>query len=185
MNKIDILLVGIPPEMIHNWGWFLVFGIGLMMVGIAAVIRSVKATVISMSFFGWLLLIAAGMETAQAFLVGKWEQGLFLHLLAAVLFGISGALFVTRPVVSAEVVTPLMALFFLMSGLFQLVSSLMIHLPGWGWHALDGIITFVLGVFVLAEWPASALWVIGLFVGIDLAFYGCAWVTLALYLHQM
>jgi uncharacterized membrane protein HdeD (DUF308 family) len=88
-------------------------------------------------------------------------------------------------VVSAEVVTPLMALFFLMSGLFQLVSSLMIHLPGWGWHALDGIITFVLGVLVLAEWPASALWVIGLFVGIDLVFYGWAWVTLALYLHQM
>jgi uncharacterized membrane protein HdeD (DUF308 family) len=137
-----------------------------------------------MSFFGWLLVIAAGIEAAQAFLVGKWA-GFFLHLLAAVLFGVTGALFVRRPVISAEVVTIFMAMFFLMSGLFQLVSALMIHLPGWGWHALNGIITFVLGALVLTQWPVSGLWTIGLFVGIDLVFYGWAWVALALDLHKM
>jgi uncharacterized membrane protein HdeD (DUF308 family) len=52
MNEIDILTVGIPHEMIQNWGWFLALGIGLVLLGIAAFIRSVKATVISMSFFG-------------------------------------------------------------------------------------------------------------------------------------
>ena len=184
MNEIDILTVGIPPEVIHNWGWFLALGIGLVLLGIGAVIRSVKATVISMSFFGWLLLIAAGIETAQAFLVGKWA-GFFLHLLAAVLFGVTGALFVWRPVISAEVWTLFMAMFFLIGGLFQLVSSLVIHLPGWGWYTLDGIVTFVLGILILAEWPVSALWVIGLFVGIDLVFYGWAWIALALHLRQM
>lgn len=184
MNEIDILTVGIPPEVIHNWGWFLALGIGLMLLGIAAIIRSVKATVISVSFFGWLLLIAAGIETTQAFLVGKWA-GFFLHLLAAVLFGVTGALFVWRPVISAEVSTLFMAMFFLIGGLFQLVSSLVIHLPGWGWYTLDGIVTFVLGILILAEWPVSALWVIGLFVGIDLVFYGSAWIALALHLRQM
>jgi uncharacterized membrane protein HdeD (DUF308 family) len=137
-----------------------------------------------MSFFGWLLVIAAGIEIAQAFLVGKWA-GFFLHLLAAVLFGVTGALFVRRPVISAEVATLFMAMFFLMSGLFQLISSLVIHLPGWGWYALNGIITFVLGVLVLAQWPISGLWAIGLFIGIDLVFFGLAWVTLALDLHKM
>jgi len=184
MNEIDILTVGIPPEVIHNWGWFLAFGIGLMLLGIAAIIRSVKATVISMSFFGWLLLIAAGIETAQAILVGKWA-GFFLHLLAAVLFGVTGALFVWKPMISAEVSTLFMAMFFLMAGLFQLVSALVIHLPGWGWYTLDGIVTFVLGILILAEWPVSALWVIGLFVGISLVFYGWAWIALALCLRQM
>ncbi len=169
MNEIDVLLVGIPPEMIHNWGWFLALGIGLMLLGIAAMIRSVKATVVSMSFFGWLLVMAAGIETLQAFLVGQWA-GFFLHLLAAVLFGVTGALFVRKPVISAEVVGLFMAMFFLMSGLFQLVSSLVIHLPGWGWHAVNGIITCVLGVLVLVQWPVSGLWTIGLFVGIDLVF---------------
>jgi len=184
MSEIDVLLVRIPNEMIHNWGWFLAFGIGLVLLGIAAVTRSVKATVVSMSFFGWLLVMAAGIETLQAFLVGHWA-GFFQHLLAAVLFGVTGALLVRRPVISAEVVTLFMALFFLMSGLFQLVSALVIHLPGWGWHAVNGIITCVLGVLVLAQWPVSGLWTIGLFVGIDLVFYGWAWVALALDLHKM
>ena len=184
MSDIDVLTVGIPHEMIQNWGWFLALGLGLVLLGIAAFVRSVKATVISMSFFGWLLLMAAGIEAAQAFLVGKWA-GFFLHLLAATLFGITGAMFVRRPVVSAEGATLLMALFFLMSGLFELVSSLMIHLPGWGWHTLDGIITFVMGILLLVEWPVSGLWAIGLFVGIDLVFFGWAWVALALDLHKM
>jgi uncharacterized membrane protein HdeD (DUF308 family) len=46
--------------------------------------------------------------------------------------------------------------------------------------AADGIITFVLGMLVLVQWPASGLWVIGLFIGIDLIFYGAAWMALAL-----
>jgi uncharacterized membrane protein HdeD (DUF308 family) len=184
MSAIDVLVVGISPEMIQNWGWFLAFGIGLVLLGIAAVIRSVKATVVSMSFLGWLLLIAAGIEIAQAILVGRWA-GFFLHLLAAVLFGVSGALFVRRPVISAEVATLFMAMFFLMSGLFQLVGSLVIHLPGWGWHALNGIITLVLGVLVFAQWPVSGLWAIGLFIGIDLVFFGWVWIALALDLHKM
>ena len=58
-------------------------------------------------------------------------------------------------------------------------------MPGWGWHALNGFITFVLGVLVLAQWPVSGLWAIGLFIGIDLIFFGLAWVALALDLHKI
>jgi uncharacterized membrane protein HdeD (DUF308 family) len=68
----------------------------------------------------------------------------------------------------------LMAVFFLVSGLFQFIGSIWVALPGWGWQAVDGIIAIVLGLLVLAQWPASGLWVIGLFIGIDLIFYGAA-----------
>jgi uncharacterized membrane protein HdeD (DUF308 family) len=53
------------------------------------------------------------------------------------------------------------------------------HLPEWGWLALDGLITIVLGLLVLSQWPASGLWVIGLFVGINLIFYGLGWIAIA------
>src|SRR5271166_2390300 len=179
MTEIQVLDIGVPAEIIHNWGWFLAFGIGLMVLGILAIVRSVAATVVSMLFFGWLLVIAAGIEIVQLIMVGKWA-GQLLHVLAAVLFGVVGILIVWRPVVTAEILTLLMGAFFLVAGLFQLIEPFWIGLPGWGWHVLNGVITLVLGALVLAQWPISGLW-----VGIELFFYGGAWVTLALSLRGM
>ena len=48
-----------------------------------------------------------------------------------------------------------MGAFFLVAGLFQLIEPFWIGLPGWGWHVLNGFITLVLGVLVLAQWPRS------------------------------
>ncbi len=184
IGDIQAIEVQIPREIIQYWGWFLAFGIAVLVLGIAAVVRAVTATVASMLFFGWLLVLASGIEIAQAVMVGHWA-GFFQHLLAAVLFGVTGLLIVMRPLISAEVATVFMAMFFLIGGLFQLVGAVAVALPGWGWQAADGVITFVLGLLVLAQWPASGLWVIGLFVGIDLIFYGCAWIALALGLRAM
>lgn len=171
-------------DLVQYWGWFLAFGIGLVVLGVAAIARAVTATVASMLFFGWLLVLAAAIEVVQAVVVGHWA-GFFQHLLAAILFGVAGLIMVMRPLITAEVLTLFMAMFFLIGGLFQLIGSAWIGLPGWGWHAADGIITVVLGALVLAQWPASGLWVIGLFLGIDLIFYGFAWIAIALGLRAM
>jgi uncharacterized membrane protein HdeD (DUF308 family) len=178
------VVVGVTPEMVHNWGWFLAFGIILMLLGIAAVVRAVTATVASMVFFGWLLLFSGIIELVHAFMVGKWA-GFFLHILVALLFGITGALMVFRPVISAEAVTLVMSVFFLVAGLYQLFASMWTHLPGWGWQAANGALSAIMGVLLLMQWPASGLWVVGLFVGIDLIFYGGAWIALAIGLHKM
>jgi uncharacterized membrane protein HdeD (DUF308 family) len=178
IGDIQTLDIQVPKDIVQYWGWFLAFGVGLLLLGIAAVARSVTATVVSMVFFGWVMLLGCVIEIAQAVMVGHWA-GFFLHLLAAVLYGVTGFLMVARPVISAEVVTIFMAMFFLVGGLFQLIGSLIVHLPGWGWLALDGLITIVLGVLVLSQWPASGLWVIGLFVGINLIFYGLGWIAVA------
>ena len=86
----------------------------------------------------------------------------------------------TRPVLSAETLTLFMGMFFLIGGIFQSVTSLVVGSIGWGWQLFDGLITFVLGVLVVSQWPVSGLWAIGLFLGIDLIFYGCTWIAIAL-----
>src|SRR5215468_7189713 len=184
MTEIQALDIRVPAEIVHNWGWFLAFGIALVLIGVVAIARAVAATVISMLFFGWLLVIAAGIEVVQAIMVGKWA-GLYHHWLAAVLFGVVGALIVWRPVASAEVLTLLMGAFFLVAGFFELITPFVVSLPDWGWHALNGLITLLLGILVLAQWPVSGLWVIGLFVGIALIFHGVAWIALALSLRSL
>ena len=184
MSEIQALDVPIPAEIVNNWGWFLAFGIALVLLGALAIVRSVAATVDSMLFFGWLLLFAAGIEVVQAIMVGKWA-GLFQHWLSAALFGVLGALIIWRPMVTAEILTLLIGAFFLVAGAFQLITPFVISLPEWGWHALNGLITFVLGILILAQWPVSGLWVIGLFLGIELVFYGAAWVAVALRLRAV
>ena len=184
MSEIQALDVRIPAEIVNNWGWFLAFGIALVLLGALAIVRSVAATVVSMLFFGWLLLFAAGIEVVQAIMVGKWA-GLFQHWLSAALFGVLGALIIWRPLVTAEILTLLIGAFFLVAGAFQLITPFVISLPEWGWHTLNGLITFVLGILILAQWPVSGLWVIGLFLGIELVFYDAAWVAVALRLRAV
>ena len=184
LSQIDVMIVRVTPEMIHNWGWFLALGLVLLVLGVAAIVRSVTSTVVSMMFFGWILVFAGVIEFVNAFMVGKWA-GFFLHLLAAILFTVTGIIMVARPVISAEAATFLMSLFFLIGGLYQFVYALWTHLPGYGWQALNGAVSSVLGFLLLAQWPVSGLYAIGLFVGIDLLFYGWAWFALALDLRKM
>ena len=66
-SQIDVLIVRVTPEMIQHWGWFLAFGIVLLVLGIVAIVRSVASTVVSMVFFGWLLIFASAIEFVDAF----------------------------------------------------------------------------------------------------------------------
>ena len=184
MDGITGLTSQLSLEMAQHWGWFLALGIALALLGILAIIRSFAATVASMLFFGWLLIFGGIIEFVDAFLVGHWA-GVFLHLLAAIFLILTGILFVARPLLSAEVVTLVMAFFFLAGGLFQIVSSLWFHVQGWGWQLFDGLISMLLGGLLLAQWPVSGLWVIGFFVGIHLLMVGIGWVSLSLTLRKI
>ncbi len=180
----SMTFIQVTPEMIHHWGWLMAFGIVLVVLGVAAVIRSFAATIASMMFFGWMLLFAGVVEFINAFMVGHWS-GFFLHLLASILFIVSGLLLMIKPLISAEVATLVMSMFFLIGGLFEFVASLWTHLSGWGWHAFNGAIAALMGILLLVQWPLSGLWAIGLFIGIDLIFAGWTWVALSLNLRKM
>ena len=88
-GSIDVTIFPVTPEMIHHWGWLLALGVVLMLLGLAAIVRSVAATVASMLFFGWLMVFASIVDLVSAFMVGKWA-GFFLHLMLAIFFGVIG-----------------------------------------------------------------------------------------------
>lgn len=177
--EIQTLDVQITKDLAQQWGWFLGFGVALVALGAIAVVRSVSATMASMLFIGCLLIVAALVEAFAAFWVGHWA-GFFQHAFTAILYGVLGLLFAFRPAVTAEILTFVMGLFFTVTGLFHIVGSAGLGYAGWGWQAFDGVISIALGFMILFQWPTSGLWVIGLFVGIDLIFYGASWILLAL-----
>ena len=130
-GAVQGLDVQFTADLAQYWGWFLLWGVLLLAIGIAAVWRSMTATLASMMFFGWLLAFAAAIEIVQAVMVGHWA-GFFQHALAAILFGVLALIFLVRPLITAEVLTLVMALFFLVGGLFQIVGSAVLGLVGLG-----------------------------------------------------
>jgi len=183
MNQTDALTIGVPRELGHHRGWFLFLGLALMMLGVVAIAQSVAATFASMYFFGGLMLVAALIESVDAVMVGRWS-GLFLHLLGAILFGVTGLLLMRYPIATAEGLTAVLGMYFVVSGVFRVIAPLFLHLPNSGLHVLNGIVSLFLGGVILAQWPISGLWVIGTFIGIDLMLRGLAWSASAIALRH-
>jgi len=132
-----------------KWGWLLALGIVLIVVGTFSVVVSVVATLATVLLFGWLLLFTGAMEGVYAFHQSKWS-GILLHVVNGVLAVVAGFLLVTNPAAGALVLTLLMAMFFMIGGLFRIFTPIVMHLPHRGWLLLSGIVTLLLGIFHLA-----------------------------------
>jgi uncharacterized membrane protein HdeD (DUF308 family) len=94
-----------------------------------------------------------------------------------------GVLFVRAPLDAALTLTLLLACLLMVAELFKIIATTSYRFEGWGWPLFSGIIDLILGVMIWMEWPASGLWVIGLFVGISLVFRGFNWIGLAMALR--
>jgi uncharacterized membrane protein HdeD (DUF308 family) len=171
-------------ELAQHWKWLLGLGLISIMIGTLALGSSVLVTLASVILFGWILLLMGGMEAVHSFWQRKWG-GFFLHLVNGILSVVVGFLIVGNPGASALVLTLLLAMFFMVGGLFRIIAALTMRFPSWGWRLLNGVVTLLLGIFIWNQWPVSGLWVIGLFVGIDLIFSGWSSVMLALAARRM
>ena len=77
-----------------------------------------------------------------------------------------------------------LACLLMVGGIFKIVAALNYRFAGWGWPLVGGIIDLILGVMIWHDLPASALWVIGLFLGINLVFRGFNWIAIGLALKS-
>jgi uncharacterized membrane protein HdeD (DUF308 family) len=161
-----------------NWGWFFALGIIQIVAGMLAVGFAFSATLASVVTFGILLLIAAGAQTAAAIWARDWS-GFFLFLLVGVLYAVAGFLMLQHPLLAAEGLTLMLATAFLVGGVFRIIVAVAERFPSWGWVLCNGIVTVLLGIAIWQQWPASGLWVLGTFVGIDLIVNGVTWSLLA------
>lgn len=167
----------------HNWGWMFTAGCLMIVLGVMAVLYSMLFTLVSVLYLGWVLIIGGILEGVHAF--QHWEGGhAFLYVLEALLAIVAGALLLKGPVVGAMVVTLLLASYFIIAGIFRIVASIAMRFPAWQWMLINGLITLALGIIVWGGWPATGVWVLGLFVGINLIFAGWARVMLALALKS-
>jgi uncharacterized membrane protein HdeD (DUF308 family) len=163
----------------EHWGWFLGLGILFIILGSMAIAASTTATLLSVIFLGALLLTGGVAQLCYTFSVRDWS-GFFLSLASGILYSVVGFLMVFHPTASALSLTLVIAAFYIVGGFFRLFSAATLRFEHWGWLVLSGLIKVALGMLIWLGWPDTGLWVIGVFLGIDLIFYGWFWVLISL-----
>jgi len=172
--------VAIFGELKKNWGWLLAFGIVSIVLGTIGMGMTFALTEVSIIFFGALLIVGGVFQLFDAFKCKGWKSTLW-HILIALLYVAGGIAMVNHPLMAATTLTLIIAWILIAVGISRIVMAFQLKpAQGWYWTLLAAIVSIVLGIMILAEWPEAGLWVIGLFVAIELIFNGWSYVFVAL-----
>jgi uncharacterized membrane protein HdeD (DUF308 family) len=179
----DRLRGRITTSMQEHWVLFLVEGIILVILGLAAIIVPPLATLAVAIFLGWLFLISGIVGLVTTFWM-RHAPGFWWSLLSAVLGIVAGIVLIGWPVSGAISLTLVLIVFFIVEGVASVMFALehRRELSGrWGWMLASGIVDLILAGIIFAGLPLSAAWALGLLVGINLVFGGSALIAMALH----
>ncbi len=168
-----------------KWGWIVALGVVFLIAGIIALGSVVAATETAVLVVGIMMLMGGVAEIIAAFGVKSWGKFLF-WLLLGVLYVAAGIIAIMNPLLAATYLTLMLGFALVFGGVLRIFLAFQMKSAGgpWGWVVLSGLITLLLGGMIIAQWPASSLFVLGIFLGIDLIFIGAGWITMGLALKK-
>ena len=148
--------------------WYLIQGVLMVIAEIVALLYPFVSSVALVLFLGWILIIS-GIVQGISLIGAQNVPNFWLQLVSAVLSIIVGALFLRRPGEAVVTLALLLIVFFMVEGFAKLVFSLTIRpLPSWGWVLASGIIGILLSFYLLANLDTTAVWLLGVLLGISL-----------------
>jgi len=184
MSYISSLFAAGIEEVRKSWGWFFVCGIVLIALGAMCIVKDQTATAFSILALGWVLLISAVVWIVNSFQAWTWG-GFFVYALNALIRGVTGYLLIRHPDAGASAVTMVLAVLFIVGGIFRVIGASSIQFPRWGWTAFAGVVSAVLGISLLTAWPTASTYFVGMAIGIDLVLDGGALLGFAAAIHSL
>jgi uncharacterized membrane protein HdeD (DUF308 family) len=167
----------------RHWGLFLFEGIVLIVLGTLAVLVPAVASLAATVVFGWILLLSGVMGLIST-LRARQAPGFGWSLLSAVLGIAAGIILLVAPLQGTLTLTAVLIAFLIVEGVATVLFALE-HRKGasgrWSWLLASGILDIGLGGILLAGLPGTAVWALGLLVGINMIFGGWALVWMALH----
>jgi uncharacterized membrane protein HdeD (DUF308 family) len=166
----------------EHWALFLIEGIVLVILGIAAILLPVIATITFTILIGWLFLISGVVGLITTLWMRDRVPGFWWSLLSAVIAIAAGVVLLIWPISGSLSLTLLLTAFFIVEGVVSIMYAIehRNQLSGrWGWMLLSGIVDLILAAIIIAGLPGTALWALGLLVGINLLFGGTAMIGMA------
>jgi uncharacterized membrane protein HdeD (DUF308 family) len=168
----------------NNWVLLLIAGIIALLGGILALFNPLAATLTAVMLTGWVLLIVGVIEIVGVFSATGWGARL-LSLVLGVLTVLLGLYILGNPIISAVVLTWIVGIFFLATGATKVILSFGLRGTGYFWAVmLSGIVSIVLGVMVLSNFPYSSASILGILLAVELISTGVANIALSLRLRE-
>ena len=165
-------------------GWIIALGVIYLIAGFIALGSVMMATVASVLIVGVMMIIAGVAEVFSAFQIKSWGKFLLWALLG-VLYIFAGFVTFENPLLAAVLLTLILGASLVASGIMRIFLGFsMKRETPWIWVVLSGVITLLLGLLILARWPVSSLYILGLFLGIDLIMAGVGWIGLGFGLRR-
>ena len=167
----------------HHWVLFLIEGVALIVLGVLAITVPALASLAATVFFGWILLLSGvlGLITTVR---ARHAPGFGWSLASAIVGILAGILLLGWPVQGMFSLTTVLIAFLLLEGIVSILYATEHRKgfsAGWGWMLASGFLDLVLGVIILAGLPGTAMWALGLLLGVNLIFGGSALTSMALY----
>jgi uncharacterized membrane protein HdeD (DUF308 family) len=166
----------------EHWKAFLIEGILLVIFGLAAIIVPPLASLAVTIFLGWMFLISGIAGLALTFWAREMP-GFWWSLISAVLAIVAGAVLLAQPVQGAFTLTVVIGAYFLAEGVATIMYALEHRRElskRSSWLLVAGIMDLLIAAIIITGLPGSALWAIGLLVGINLLFGGASLIGMAL-----
>jgi uncharacterized membrane protein HdeD (DUF308 family) len=189
MNNPDVDQIqrAVAPPLHEHWVLFLVEGIILVILGLAAIAIPPIATLAVELLFGWLFLIS-GIVGAITIFMMRQAPGFWWSLVSAILAVLAGVVLLLWPLSGVVTLTLVLIIFFIIEGVASIMFALehKRELSGrWGWMLASGVIDLILASIILAGLPGTAAWALGLLVGINMVFGGTALIGMALHAREL
>jgi uncharacterized membrane protein HdeD (DUF308 family) len=163
-----------------NWRWMMTLGIIFIILGAIGLGMDLFLTIASVLAFGVLLLIGGLSQLVHAVMYCKGWHGILTHAVNALLYLVVGAVIVNDPLVASALLTLIIGISLIMIGILRAVTALQNRgALAWQWALFSGVLSILIGFMIMAHWPASGLWAIGLFVALELIIAGWSYVLLA------
>jgi uncharacterized membrane protein HdeD (DUF308 family) len=166
----------------QHWQTFLIEGILLVVLGAAAIVLPMIATLAFTLTIGWLFLIAGGVGLVTTFYM-RDAPGFWWALVSAVISLAAGIILLRWPISGTLSLTLVLIAFFAVEGIVTIFYAIehKTQLSGrWAWMLFSGIVDLILAGIIFAGLPESATWALGLLVGINMLFGGTAMIGMAL-----
>ena len=168
-----------------RWGWIVALGVIFMISGVIALGSVVMATQTAVFVVGIMMIMAGVSEIFTAFSVKEWGK-FFLWLFLGLLYVAAGVVAFNNPLLTSAILTLMLGWSLVIGGVVRGYIAWNVRGAGkpWGWVAFSALITLLLGLMIVAKWPYSSVYTLGIFLGVDLLFIGSAWMGVGLALKN-